>query len=1004
MKLIPWILVEIFEFRICFLVGWGLWSCVVGEEMNDGGGKTTSSLAITEKRTATSTHRPGGCVGIFFQLFDWNRRFARKKLFSKKLLPPVRAKQASKKFKGDEKMPTSKLHLIADENKGGFPNMKKYGNRCSVDSEHNNFETRAPGLVARLMGLESMPATREKPKKLASFSDACDKGERTFVNNNNNSNGGSGREDLSLERASVKLDSRPQKLQKTGQFDRKAVTRFGAESALQLKSVLSRSRKHHHHQHPKFVSPVKSPRISSGKNVSRTSRLIDAATKILEPGLQSTSKAKNALMYSNSVHYHHSNEAMVERAVVKPEEQSKQSGYGSNAAKSLMGQTSCKNCGNLLDVVDCRPNVDEEPSGFPSFVSNIVSGSSSEGTGRSKPRIHVPSFGQEMDPVFQRNWDQPMSLGVQKKEDMDVVQSNSKLFTERKSLPHEGLAPWPSSRQPCTFQSDASTSVNLKQRTQIQEQMPLGRDGTPPRSNSKLSNLESRRVSPAANTVRGSKDFVSLNRNLSGRTRPRVPGTLESSNKLVPEKKVFSGRGESLPPLRSSVRKRRPGNVSSQVECRSFVSSTATKPRNIQCDSMKGKGFGLEAPSMNRACVKSRLVGPTEGNRVAKSNSNDVISFTFNSPIRQKTGTAMEMEKSMDDVINKSCQKPLSLKGDSIAALLEQKLKELTSQEDDEFATGGPPKRSTAMILHELISALAAERPDIASSSTAETKHEGYAGFHHVIDHLSPGSVLEASFSSSSLDGSSGHRLCTDSMDCSSDQLHYSCDRLHYLGPDADLLDSATSLEKELAGCKRVIALISNVSRILDTISIAGGRLTGSTLSHAKDVVMNVELLFGSAELHSLDRLEGLNIGPILLELETSANVAWTNINIFPGADANKGGNQFRGFLFDCLIECLDSQYRKYHYLGFRAWTRLLSCMNRERIIGEVEKEMKKWTSLVGMIPDEIVEWEMSHGLGKWTNFDIEAFESSDEVCGDILQALVNETLIDLVECWQGTF
>lgn len=46
----------------------------------------TSSLAITEKRPQRD--RPGGCVGIFFQLFDWNRRFAKKKLFSRKLLPP----------------------------------------------------------------------------------------------------------------------------------------------------------------------------------------------------------------------------------------------------------------------------------------------------------------------------------------------------------------------------------------------------------------------------------------------------------------------------------------------------------------------------------------------------------------------------------------------------------------------------------------------------------------------------------------------------------------------------------------------------------------------------------------------------------------------------------------------------------------------------------------------------------------------------------------------------
>lgn len=52
--------------------------------MNDSLAITASSLAITEKKP----QRPGGCVGIFFQLFDWNRRFAKKKLFPKKLLSP----------------------------------------------------------------------------------------------------------------------------------------------------------------------------------------------------------------------------------------------------------------------------------------------------------------------------------------------------------------------------------------------------------------------------------------------------------------------------------------------------------------------------------------------------------------------------------------------------------------------------------------------------------------------------------------------------------------------------------------------------------------------------------------------------------------------------------------------------------------------------------------------------------------------------------------------------
>ncbi|XP_047261906.1 uncharacterized protein LOC124895501 isoform X2 [Capsicum annuum] len=69
-------------------------------------------------------------------------RFATK-LFPKKLLSL-----------GDEKQP--KLRLIADENNGGFPNAKNNG---MTDTHcESKREMKAPSLVARLMGLESMPA------------------------------------------------------------------------------------------------------------------------------------------------------------------------------------------------------------------------------------------------------------------------------------------------------------------------------------------------------------------------------------------------------------------------------------------------------------------------------------------------------------------------------------------------------------------------------------------------------------------------------------------------------------------------------------------------------------------------------------------------------------------------------------------------------------------------------------------------------------------------------
>jgi hypothetical protein len=73
---------------------------------------------------------------------------------------------------------------------------------------------RAPGLVARLMGLESMLAVhREKPKK-PSFSGNFDNGDEKFVG----SHGGFDKEVLNLEKGGTKQESRPQKLQKTGPF------------------------------------------------------------------------------------------------------------------------------------------------------------------------------------------------------------------------------------------------------------------------------------------------------------------------------------------------------------------------------------------------------------------------------------------------------------------------------------------------------------------------------------------------------------------------------------------------------------------------------------------------------------------------------------------------------------------------------------------------------------------------------------------------------------------
>ncbi|PHT30166.1 hypothetical protein CQW23_30242 [Capsicum baccatum] len=105
-------------------------------------------------------------------------------------------KQASKKFGGDEKKP--KLSLIADENNGGFPNGKNNGmidTRCE-----SKRKMKAPSLVSRLMGLESMPAgSGSNPQK-----DSASETWSNVVDKLGARHGESDKEDMDFKMAEIK--------------------------------------------------------------------------------------------------------------------------------------------------------------------------------------------------------------------------------------------------------------------------------------------------------------------------------------------------------------------------------------------------------------------------------------------------------------------------------------------------------------------------------------------------------------------------------------------------------------------------------------------------------------------------------------------------------------------------------------------------------------------------------------------------------------------------------
>lgn len=121
--------------------------------MADSPGKVLSSFASPNERKA-SISKLGGCAGVFSQLLD---RFNGRKLFPHKLLPSERPKHSTIGHT-EEKLPMAKLLLIADENRIG--SSRRDGD--DAFQKNKNCEERrgkkSVGVVARLMGLETMPS------------------------------------------------------------------------------------------------------------------------------------------------------------------------------------------------------------------------------------------------------------------------------------------------------------------------------------------------------------------------------------------------------------------------------------------------------------------------------------------------------------------------------------------------------------------------------------------------------------------------------------------------------------------------------------------------------------------------------------------------------------------------------------------------------------------------------------------------------------------------------
>ncbi|XP_016666669.2 uncharacterized protein [Gossypium hirsutum] len=227
--------------------------------------------------------------GGFFQLFDWNGK-SRKKLFSNNS-----ELQESKRGKAEEHAVKPPPYSVreGDEYSATSNNTRSgdFNSSSSVTSDEG-YGSRAPGVVARLMGLDSLPTLNVY--ELSSIPYSGSSSLRVSHTERNTPNLWNEYQPADYANISNKLDrssSNPIE-PRSRKVQNRPIERFQTE-ILPPKSAKPIPITHH-----KLLSPIRNPAFTPTKNAAY---IMEAAAKIIEASPQATSKGKVPSFGSSSV-------------------------------------------------------------------------------------------------------------------------------------------------------------------------------------------------------------------------------------------------------------------------------------------------------------------------------------------------------------------------------------------------------------------------------------------------------------------------------------------------------------------------------------------------------------------------------------------------------------------------------------------------------------------------------------------------------------------------------
>ncbi|KAF7805062.1 DUF4378 domain protein [Senna tora] len=885
--------------------------------------------------------------GGFLNLFDWNGK-SRKKLFNDNPNIPEVSKQGKENAENMENTQLNRIHV--DENGAGpsYTANCDFSGTLSTNSDEG-CGTKAPGLVARLMGLDSLPSSAAAELSSATLYGSNSLGschEAAF---------GSTNDYLPVEYINMPLnlekslrDATESRAQKVGN---RPIKRF------QTEVLPPKSAKPIPVTHNKLLSPIKSPGFIPPKNAAH---IMEAAAKIFE-------------------------------ASPRPYMKNNMSSAGPSSVPLRILSLKEK-----LEAAQCA-SMPEKP--MDSIATNHVKGRPSGRSNNSYKSTSAFKISRDSEKTSSYH------LGTKGKSVSLATQSKANVQSKDTLTSNGGRGHMKHKEQSEIRSNQFSRSQKPTIQQSMQQRTSTGRNSTVLGQNNQKQNIVANRVT-STSRIDSNKPTTRVRsaENSTGAKKTTNEGSVNANNgpKRSNRRAADTQKEFPLSKTKSVAQKKRyvsRGVYDGARDPNKAVNNYENK--SIKCNITTDGSMNQDVFNMQEGkdVISFTFTSPLRRSLPESQSSTQVMGTKDNTVVT----SLGQSDKLCPEKLSLSPPGLHKIDGDVLSVLLEKKLQELTSIiniPQDTLVIEGSSAGLQCNLQDKTTSVVSAMSREPDKSFHTDLHSDNLHGMHDYGCSSSDDLVHNLNSQLQTLEGAEEPRCSSNGEPGNDPGSLHSRSVTVFETPCVSSTVYSSMQDEEVSNFSPINEYepiengvnwsdrSSSMKQLSSTSNLADFKMSGNTeLEYVKDILSNAELMAEDFVLgqtnkiimsNHFDALENQNSGSENCEEEES--------------------KLERKVLFDCVSECLELRCNKAFVGCCKAWPRWIELDHRKGWLAEeLYNEILGFKSMEEVMVDELVDKDMSSRYGRWLDFDLEAFEEALEIEWEISTCLINELISDLL-------